>query len=53
MLLLSLISILFPDVPGIIEIVLYGAGTLFELTIGLWLVIKGVNVQLMKDNSGI
>ena len=45
MLILSLISILFPESPDQLEIVLYGLGTLFELTIGFWLLIKGVNVQ--------
>ena len=45
MLILSIISILFPESPDQLEIVLYGLGTLFELTIGFWLLIKGVNVQ--------
>jgi hypothetical protein len=45
MLILSLISILFPESPDQLEIVLYGLGTLFELTIGFWLLIKGVNIQ--------
>lgn len=44
MLILSLISILFPEYPVIIEIILYGLGTLFELTIGFWLLIKGINL---------
>jgi hypothetical protein len=45
MLIFSLISILFPESPDQLEIVLYGLGTLFELTIGFWLLIKGVNIQ--------
>lgn len=45
MLILSLISILFPEHPDIIEIVLYGLGTLFELTIGFWLLIRGINLK--------
>jgi hypothetical protein len=46
MLILSLMSILFPNHPEMIETVFYGVGTFFELTIGFWLLIKGVNVQL-------
>jgi hypothetical protein len=49
MLFLSLISILFPQHPGIIELILYGQGALFELTFGFWLLIKGVNVPLMSS----
>lgn len=45
MFILSLLSILFPESPDQLEIVLYGLGTLFELTIGFWLLIKGVNIQ--------
>jgi len=53
MLILSLISILFPEHPDIIEIVLYGLGTLFELTIGFWLLIKGINLKkIIKPIEG-
>ncbi|MCW8806174.1 MAG: DUF4386 domain-containing protein [Ignavibacteriaceae bacterium] len=45
MIILSFIGLLFPEHPEIIEMVLYGLGTLFELTIGFWLLIKGVNIQ--------
>ena len=45
MLILSIISILFPESPDQLEIVLYGLGTLFELIIGFWLLNKGVNIQ--------
>jgi hypothetical protein len=48
MLILSLISILFPEYPVIIEIILYGLGTLFELTIGFWLLIKGINLTMIN-----
>jgi len=44
MLILALISILFPDHPVIIETVLYASGGLFELIFGLWLLFKGVNI---------
>ncbi len=45
MFILSLISILFPEHPDLIEIVLFGLGTLFELTIGFWLMINGIKYQ--------
>jgi len=51
MIILSFIGILFPEHPDIIEIVLYGLGTLFELSIGFWLIIKGLNFQQMYNNN--
>jgi hypothetical protein len=48
MIILSFIGTLFSEYPNIIEIVLYGLGALFELTIGFWLLIKGVKVQPVK-----
>ena len=45
MLFLSLISILFPEHPGIIELICYGLGALFELTFGFWLFIKGIYIK--------
>lgn len=45
MLILAVISILFPAHPVIIETVLYAPGGLFELIFGLWLLTKGVNIQ--------
>lgn len=45
MLILAFISILLPNHPEMIEIVLYAQGGFFELIIGFWLLIKGVNVQ--------
>lgn len=50
MLILSLISILFPEKPEIIEIILFGLGTLFELTIGFWLLIKGISFQKIEED---
>jgi hypothetical protein len=50
MLVLSLISILFPEHPNIIEIFLYGSGALFELTIGLWLLIRGINLNKINKH---
>jgi hypothetical protein len=51
MLFLSIISILFPEHPDIIEIIVYGLGTLFELTFGVWLLIKGLNLNQMNKNN--
>jgi len=45
MLFLGLVSILFPNHPLMLEVVLYGVGGSFELVLGLWLVFKGVNLQ--------
>jgi hypothetical protein len=52
MLLLAFISILLPNHPAMIETVLYGLGTVFELIFGFWLLFKGVNIeQLDKINN--
>ena len=51
MLFLSPISILFPEHPYIIEILLYGSGALFELTIGFWLLLKGIDLYHMNNNA--
>lgn len=45
MLILSLVSILFPNHPVMIETVLYTLGGFFELIFGFWLLFKGVKVQ--------
>jgi hypothetical protein len=45
MIVLSLISILFPNHPVMIEIVLYSQGALFEVIFGFWLLFKGVKVN--------
>ncbi len=45
MLILAIISILFPNHPEMIETVLYTLGTLFEVLLGVWLLFKGVNIQ--------
>ncbi|MCA8913468.1 MAG: DUF4386 domain-containing protein [Planctomycetes bacterium] len=42
---LGLLSILWADHPSIIEITLYGAGTLFEVSVGLWLLVKAIDVR--------
>ncbi len=50
MIILSLVSILFPNHPEIIEIVPYSLGGTFELVIGFWLLFKGVNLQQGGNN---
>ena len=45
MLVLALVSILFPSHPVMLEHVLYGVGGTFELVFGLWLLFKGVDLQ--------
>jgi hypothetical protein len=45
MLILSFVSILSSNFPETIKIALYAPGALFEIIFGLWLLIKGVNVQ--------
>lgn len=48
MIMLAFISILVPNHSEIIEIVLYGFGALFEVIIGLWLLIKGIDVRAVR-----
>lgn len=50
MLILSLIGILLPDYPDLIEFILYGLGTMFELTIGSWFLFKGISFQKIQEN---
>jgi hypothetical protein len=45
MLILALVSILSPSLPESTKMIFYAPGGLFEIAIGLWLLIKGVNVQ--------
>ncbi len=49
MLILSLLTILFPESPDSIKFVLYGMGTLFEITIGCWLLFKGISFREMEE----
>jgi hypothetical protein len=50
MIVLSVVSILIPNHPVIIEVVLYTLGGLFELIFGFWLMFKGVNVQQWENH---
>jgi len=51
MIALACISIITPGHSEALEIILYGAGALFEVTIGLWLLIKGVNFQSPEEGE--
>jgi hypothetical protein len=45
MLALGFMSLLWRDHPQMLEMVFYGPGALFELTIGVWLIVKGVDEE--------
>jgi len=51
MLFLGLVSILFPNHPLMLAHVLYGAGELFELTFGFWLVFKGIDLAQWEKHA--
>jgi hypothetical protein len=51
MLLLAFASILLPDLSETIKMAFYAPGGLFEITIGLWLLIKGINVEQWKGRA--
>jgi hypothetical protein len=43
MLVLGFVSLIWSAHPAMLEVVFYGPGALFELTIGVWLLVKGVD----------
>lgn len=51
MLSLGLLSLLWPAHPKTLEIVFYGPGALFELTIGGWLLVKGIDEERWNEVS--
>lgn len=51
MLVLGLVSILFPNHPLMLANVLYGAGELFELVFGFWLVFKGIDLVQWEKHA--
>jgi hypothetical protein len=51
MLILALVSILSPSLPESVKMIFYAPGGLFEVIIGLWLLIKGVKVQQRAKNQ--
>jgi Na+/H+ antiporter NhaC len=42
---IALASILISEIPRLIEMIVYRTCTIFEVVIGLWLLIMGVNVK--------
>jgi hypothetical protein len=48
---LATMSLLLPDHPSWLEAILYGAGTLFEVLAGLWLTIKGIDIERWKASA--
>ena len=51
MLMLAFVSILLPNLPDTIKMVFYAPGGLFEIIIGLWLLIKGVNIEQWEKRA--
>ncbi len=49
MLFLGIVSILFPQHPPLLETILYGAGSAFELTFGFWLLFKGIDLEQWRS----
>ena len=45
MLIISFTSILVPNLPEVTKIVFYAPGGIFEIVFGLWLLIKGINIE--------
>jgi len=42
---LGFVNLLFPNIPETVSMFLFAPGTIFELVIGLWLLIKGVKTE--------
>ena len=51
MLLLSFASILLPNISESTKMIFYAPGGLFEIVVGLWLLIKGINIEQWKKFS--
>jgi hypothetical protein len=51
MLMLGSASILLPNLPESVKMVFYAPGALFEILFGLWLLIKGVNVEQWEKHA--
>lgn len=52
MLFISFASILLPSVPESTKMIFYAPGGLFEILVGLWLLIKGINIEQWKILAG-
>ena len=50
MFLLSLVSLLLPNIPENYKMIFYVPGGLFELIFGFWLLIKGVKLNYVKED---
>ena len=51
MFVLAFTSILVPGIPESTKMILYAPGGLFEIIIGLWLLIKGINVEQLNAHT--
>jgi hypothetical protein len=51
MLILAFVSILSPNLPEAVRMAFYVPGGLFEIIFGLWLLIKGVNVEQWRKRA--
>ncbi len=51
MLILAFVSILLPNLPETIKMAFYAPGGLFEVIFGLWLLVKGVNVEQWHNRA--
>lgn len=49
MLILSLSSLLSPDIPETVKMIFYAPGGLFELIFGFWLLIKGIRLNFASN----
>lgn len=49
MLILAIVSILVPDILESTKMIFYAPGRLFEIIIGLWLLIKGVKIEQISS----
>lgn len=49
MLILAIVSILIPDILESTKMIFYAPGGLFEIIIGLWLLIKGVKIEQISS----
>jgi hypothetical protein len=51
MLILSFVSILLPNIADSTKMIFYAPGGLFEIVVGFWLLIKGVDIERWKKYS--
>lgn len=51
MLIVSIVSILSPDFPNNMKLLFYAPGGVFEIIIGLWLLIKGIDIDKSRPQT--